>query len=113
MMVFADPFRMVVEPPVPIVPHVTVVIIAVVGAPLGIDRDPFRMMGIDPARMMFMPLGRFAPCMMVVPVTVTVVRMSNRRRSRKQRSQSRGRENSSKFHFGASWNVRGGNASRH
>src|ERR1700685_1754514 len=98
MMMFANPFRMIVVPPAAVVPHMSFVIVAVVHAPLRIDGNPFRMMGIDPARMIVMPPLRVVPFMVRVPVAV-MVRMSHHRRSREQSSQSRGGEKCSKFHL--------------
>src|SRR5580692_8129753 len=100
MMMFANPFRMILVPPSPVAPHMMVVPIAVVLAPLRIFPGPFRMMVVDPARMVVMPPVRIAPFMTLVPVAIAIVRMCNHRRSREQCSQGRGGENCSKFHSG-------------
>jgi len=65
---------MVVVPPIPVVPYVMLVPVAVDGAPLRVHLDPFRMMMPDPSRVVFVPPGRGMPNVMVVPVTV-VARM--------------------------------------
>ena len=96
-MMFADPFRMVVEPPIAVAPDMVVIPVAVAYAPLGVDPDPFGMMMPYPAGVVFMPPGRVVPYVMVVPVTI-VVRMCNDRRSRKQGCQGSGGEYCSKFH---------------
>jgi hypothetical protein len=98
MMMFANPFRMILVPPSAVAPHMMVVPIAVVLTPIRVRPGPFRMMMVDPARMVVMPPVRIAPFMMLVPVTITVVRMCNHWRSREQRSQGCGGEDGSKFH---------------
>src|SRR5271167_978607 len=97
-MMRVDPFRMMVVPPRAVVPHMIFVIVAVVGAPLGIHGNPFRMMRVDPAGVMFMPPARVMPDVTAVPVPVVTVRMSNHGSSREQRCEGSGGENCSKFH---------------
>ena len=97
MMMFADPFRMMVVPPIPTVPYVKFVIVAIDDAPLGVNRDPFGMMVPDPAGVMCMPPARVVPDVVVVPVTV-MVRMCHHRRSREQGGQGSGGKYCSKFH---------------
>ena len=72
---FAGPFRMVVEPPSTVMPYMNVVPVAVRVSPIAMTFYPFRVMPIDPARMVFMPPTRVAPHVMVVPVTIVVLRM--------------------------------------
>ena len=96
-MMCADPFRMVVVPPAAVVPYVMLVPVAVDGAPIGVNLDPFGMMMPDPTGVMFVPPDRVVPYVMVIPITV-ISRVRDRRRSREDRSQGSGGEDRSKFH---------------
>src|ERR1700683_4847716 len=98
MVMFTNPFGMVVVPPTAVVPHMRFVVVAVVGPPLWICLNPFRMMRVNPARMVVMPPVRVVPLVMFVPVTVVVLGMCNHRRSREQCRHGCGGENRSKFH---------------
>src|ERR1700735_4894059 len=100
MMMFADPFRMMVVPPRAITPDVALVIVTVIDAPLGIYPRPLGMMVVNPSGMIVMPPVRVMPFMMRVPVAVmtVMIRVSGDRRSREQRSQSGAGEKCSKFH---------------
>ena len=97
MMMVADPIRMMVIPPGAVVPHMSFVIVAIVGAPIWICRDPVAMVIPHPIRMIVIPPVRVVPFVVRVPLSV-MVRMSHHRRSREQGCQSCRGEKSSKFH---------------
>lgn len=102
-MMSLDPFRMVLGPPIAVVPYMMVVPVAVGAAPLGVSRGPFGMMLPDPSGVIFVPPQRVVPRMMVVPITIAA-RVRHRRRSREDCRQCCGGEKCSKFH---SWYLLG------
>ena len=89
MMMFVDPFRMILVPPSAVAPNMVFVPVAVVVTPFRICVHPFGMMMVDPVRMVVVPPMRVAPFMMLIPVTVVMLGMCNHRRNRKQRCEGR------------------------
>ena len=71
-MVSGNPVRVLVVPPLAVMPVVLGVVVAVLNKPLRIPRYPIRMIGVEEVRIVLMPPVGVAPGPVVVVVTIFV-----------------------------------------
>src|SRR6202035_2088309 len=65
-MIGVEEIRIVLMPPVGVVPVVVVVVVAILVEPTRVHRGPLRMIAVEPHNLMLMPPSRAMPAVVVV-----------------------------------------------